>query len=257
MATQQRLPWAPPARQDVSALPLEIWGGYCLHHRLVGFWQERPSQAEMAACAAVELKRLGAREVQRDIGRMCQWHPETWSTDSVKEDVMGIVKGGELPDPAPEGLARVVCVDNYTKEDVETSFGKKDKEYFVFEHEQLNPNHENKPFLVIVRHTASIGPKSNLTKFLESWRGQKFSKEDRDKGFDCERVVGACAQVMIIHNHKDDGSVFANVESIMPLARGMEKLKPSGQYKRMKDRDAKDRNMAGTVPEPDEDELPF
>lgn len=232
-----------------------------MHHRLVAFWQERPSASELAACAGVELKRVGAWQMQRDLGRLCQWHPETFqtTTTNVTEDEMGIVKGGELPDPAPEGLARAVCVDNYTKKDVETAFGKVDKEYFVFEHEQLNPNNQNKPYIVVVRHTASIGPRANLTKFLEAWRGQKFSKEDRDKGFDCEKVVGACAQLLIVHNHKDDGTIFADVQSIMPLARGMEKLKPSGTYKRWKDRDDKGRAQAGTVAEApaEDDDLPF
>jgi len=209
----------------------------------------------MAACAAVDLKRIGAREVQRDIGRMCQWHPETFQVTQVKEDEMGVVKGGELPDPAPEGPARVVCVDNYTKRDVMTSFGKKDKECFVFEHEQLNPKNENKPFLAFKTFNASIGPKSDLTKFLESWRGQKFSKEDRDKGFDCEKVVGACAQVMIQHDHKDNGDVFANITSIMPLIKTQEKLKPSGTHKRRKDRDAE--GSRATQQDDPDDDLPF
>lgn len=223
----------------------------------MAFWQERPGADELAACAGVELKKVGAWQLQRDIGRLCQWHPELFTATRVTEDTMGVVKGGEERDPAPEGPARVVCVDNYTVEDVDTAFGKKTKEYFVFEHEQLNPRHENKPFLVVARFTNSIHPKSSLTKFLESWRGQKFSKEDRDKGFDCERVVGACAQVMIVHNHKDDGSVFANVESIMPLARGMEKLKPSGNYVRQKDRDPKAKAAAGTAHDDPDDDLPF
>lgn len=251
------MPWAPPAKRGPDpALPTEIWGGYCAHHQLVGFWQEKPGMADMLACAAVELKKIGAQQVQRDIGRMCQRHPEAWTTTRTEEP-MGVVKGADYPDPAPEGPARVVCVDNYTKEDVETSFGKKDKEYFVFEHEQLNPQNENKPYLVIVRHTASIGPNSNLTKFLESWRGQKFGKEDRDKGFDCERVVGACALVNILHNHKDNGDVFANVESIMALPKATEKLKPSGNYVRWKDRDAKGRQQAAAAAAQPDDDLPF
>lgn len=250
------MPWAPPAKRGPDpALPLEIWGGYCLHHQLVGFWQERPSPSAMAEFAAVELKRIDARQVQRDIGRMCQRHPETWTTSQPKEEPMGIVKGGELPDPAPEGPARVVCVDNYTRKDVVTSFGKKDKEYFVFEHEQLNPKNNNKPFLVFKAFNASIGPKAELTKFLEAWRGRKFSKEDRDKGFDCEVVVGACAQVMIQHDHKDDGTIFGNATTIMPLTKEQAKLKPSGTYQRKKDRDATGGQAA---PQEDvDDDLPF
>lgn len=167
---------------------------------------------------------------------------------------MGVVKGGEPIDPAPEGTYRAVCVDNYTKQKVATKYGEKDMEQFVFEIEELNPKNENRPYLVFARFTSSIGPKASLTDFLESWRGQKFTKEDRKAGFDCERVVGACCQVQIVHNHKDDGEVYANIKSIMPLARGMEKLKPSGKYERMKDRNGQ---AAAAASEPEDDDLPF
>lgn len=249
------MPWghSPGRASGTDSVPVEIYGGYCVHRALVGFWPDAPTPQQLRECAAVEVRRIGVREMQRDIGRLCQQHPETWSLAGPKEEEMGLVKGGEPIDPAPEGLHRAVCVDNYTREKVATKYGEKDMEQFVFEIEELNPKNENKPYLVFTRFTASIGPKSSLTQFLESWRGQKFTKEDRAKGFDCEKVVGACCQIQIVHNHKDDGDVYANINAIMPLAKGQEKLKPSGAYVRFKDRDGK----GAAAPADPDDDLPF
>lgn len=167
---------------------------------------------------------------------------------------MAIVKGSIPQEPAPEGTFRAVCVDEHDLGEIEGKFGKRQKVLLVWELEELNPKNENKPFLVFQRFGASIGRKSTLGKFLESWRGQKFTPEDMKNGFDLERVVGAPCQVQIAHNHTDDGSVYANIAAIMPIAKSMEKLKPHGSYVRMRDRN--DAAAATRGPDPDDD-LPF
>jgi hypothetical protein len=61
--------------------------------------------------------------------------------------------------------------------------------------------------------------------------------------------------VNVLHNHKDNGDVFANVESIMPLPKTTEKLKPTGNYVRYKDKDA--RGKAAVAAQDAGDDLPF
>jgi hypothetical protein len=66
----------------------------------------------------------------------------------------------------------------------------------------------------------SLHEKANLRKFLESWRGRAFTKEELD-GFDIFTVLGVVGQVQVIHNVGDDGQTYANVKAVMPLPKGM------------------------------------
>lgn len=245
---QQRLPWGRPS--PIPA-PFELHVALCAHNRLVGFWEGPPSPQQVKQAGGKRVRTMGAFEFQRELGRTCPFGCVDLTT---KGDPMGVVKETPQLDPHPDGPARVVCVDNYTRENVDTAFGKKTKEYFVFESEQVNPK-TGKPFLIIASFTNSLDSKSNLRKFLVSWRGKQFTSEEL-KGFDCEKVVGAPAFIHVLQNHKDDGSVYANIESIMPMPNGMDRIKPSGSYVRFKDRDkqpAQGATAGGGV----DDGLPF
>lgn len=219
---------------------------------MVGFWEEMPDRDELKASNAARVDRLGAFRFQRELSQMCPFGCIDHGA-AKGGDEMGVVKEGATINPAPDGPARAVCVDNYTKKDVDTRFGKLDKECFVFELEHVDPK-TGSAFLVFASHTASLSMKSNLRKFLISWRGKQFTPDEL-QGFDCEKVVGAPAFVQVLQNHKDDGSVYANIESIMPMPPGLEKLKPSGKYTRRKDRDAQGA-AAPHAGDPDDD-LPF
>lgn len=65
--------------------------------------------------------------------------------------------------------------------------------------------------------TASLNSKANLRKFLDTWRGRKFTEEEL-KGFDLKKVVGAECMLQIIHS--DDGK-WANIQAAMPLYKGV------------------------------------
>jgi hypothetical protein len=206
----------------------------------------------MATCGAVTLEHIGIGRFQKDLTHLCGAHyPPTES----KEAPVAIVKGSPPIEPAPEGTYRAVCVDEYELEPKQTKYGMRDRIRLVFELEELNPKAENKPYTVWATFGASIGTKSYLGKFLSAWRGQKFTPEDLKNGFDLEKVVGVSCQIQIVHSHADDGTVYGNVEAVMPLAKGMTKLAPSGHYTRMKDRDDKQAASAAH-PDPDDD-LPF
>lgn len=70
-------------------------------------------------------------------------------------------------------------------------------------------------------YTLSLDEKANLRKDLESWRGVPFT-QDELKGFDLEKLIGANCFLNFIH---EEGK--AKIKAITPLAKGMERIKPT------------------------------
>jgi len=98
--------------------------------------------------------------------------------------------------------------------------------------------------------------KSALRKDLESWRGKKFTR-DEEMGFDIERLIGVNCLLNITHNEVGDRT-YANIVSIMPLAKGMRPITVR-EYVRKVDRQPDPapllpRDEAGV---PTDDEIPF
>ena len=90
-------------------------------------------------------------------------------------------------------------------------------------------------FLVQRTFTANLGPKTNFAKTLTAWLGRPISKEEEDNGFDPETLVGLACLLSIVHSTSDDGTVWANVESVLALPEGTNAFKPAG-YTRKRDR---------------------
>jgi hypothetical protein len=83
------------------------------------------------------------------------------------------------------------------------------------------------PYMLRKEYTLSLGEKANLRKDLESWRGAPFTAEER-KGFNVYSIYGANCLLGVKHepDKRDNGKVYANVSAILPLPKGMEKIKP-------------------------------
>lgn len=163
--------------------------------------------------------------------------------------------------PAPEGQHVAVCVDVVDLGIVETTWKDQKKQVhkcrIVFEiGERMQ---DGRPFTVSQQFTASLGEKANLRKFLESWRGRAFTKDEL-AGFDTEQLIGAPAVVQVVHAEKGDRT-YANINSVMKLMKGLARLAPSGQYIRVKDRVEQAPNGGpvddGAPPVDDDDVLPF
>ena len=159
--------------------------------------------------------------------------------------------------PAPEGLHRAVCVDvwdTWTEErPAQWGGGLVDKTRLIWQIDEINPE-DGKPYGIAKKYTASLHEKANLRHDLESWRGRKFSEEEL-KGFDLDKVVGVCCQLQILHTTKKSVT-YANIQSIMPLAKGQDKIVPSKDYVRKKDRKAEPGMDAEPI-EDDDDSVPF
>ena len=164
---------------------------------------------------------------------------------------------------APEGLHAAVCVDVVDMPEQKDNFNPGetvDKVRLVWEIDEDHPKFDGN-FTVSGFYRKSLHPKSNLRKTLENWRGRAFTDEELTK-FDLDTLVGVPCQVQVIHS--DNG--YANVSAVVAAGKGA-KLKPSGHYVRVKDRDDSGTDEKGaanaTAKEytdnfaSDDDELPF
>jgi hypothetical protein len=81
---------------------------------------------------------------------------------------------------------------------------------------------DGRPFSISREYTATFGPKGNLRKMLEAWRGRPFTSEELG-GFSLENVLGKPCLIGVVHKPSKDGTkVYANVNSVMALPKGME-----------------------------------
>ena len=85
--------------------------------------------------------------------------------------------------------------------------------------------YNGKPYMLSKTYTLSLGEKSNLRHDLESWRGKPFTEEQIKQGFDIETLYGINCLVGVAHVTKAD-KTFANITSILPPIKGMEKMIP-------------------------------
>lgn len=160
-----------------------------------------------------------------------------------------IVKGTESTfTPAPAGTHNAVCVDVVDLGEQETAFGRKHRCRFVWEIDELRPEHGDR-FLVFATMNVSLHESSTMGALLRSWRGRDFTPDEL-KGFDVDNVIGAPCMITVVHNVGTNGNTYANVDATVPLPKGMGKLAPSGGYTRQKDRPdgTQDARSAGYTP---------
>ena len=136
--------------------------------------------------------------------------------------------------PAPEGLWTAICCDVFDRGIVETKYGPKVKIRISWQLEERNPK-TNKRFIVWRDFSPSLEEKSHLKPILEAWRGRKFTDVEREE-FDIEKLIGVCCQVQILHNAGDEGTLWANVQAVVPYPRDMVKLRIE-DYTRQIDRE--------------------
>ena len=152
--------------------------------------------------------------------------------------------------PCPEGLHHAVCVDVVDLGIVKSTFGDKHKVRLVWQIEEENTD-TSRRFEARKQFNLSLHEKATLRKDLESWRGRKFTNDEL-KGFDLEKLIGVNCQIQIVQDLSDDGSIWANIQAVVPAPKNVPKLVPL-DYTRQKDR-----ATAGTNGKPGgEDEVPF
>jgi hypothetical protein len=85
---------------------------------------------------------------------------------------------------------------------------------------------DGRPFSIHKQYSLKLHEKSVLRKDLESWRGKPFTAEEL-KGFDVSNLLGKICFIGVVHNEGKDGNTYANISSILKVAKGMEAPSPS------------------------------
>lgn len=156
--------------------------------------------------------------------------------------------------PAPEGLHQGVCCDVVDLGLQETPWGQKEQIRIVWAIDAQDE--QGRMILVVKKYTLSLNEKATLRHHLEAWRGRKFTGEEL-QGFDLEKLIGANCQVQVVHNLGDDGRTYGNVQAVVPIGKGMTKLRPPETYTRVKDRTNAPTNGAVAEEETHGEPVPF
>jgi hypothetical protein len=135
---------------------------------------------------------------------------------------------------APAGIHSAVCVDVQDLGLQTGAYGAKHKIRLVWQLDALDPEAGRRVEVARV-YTLSLSERAALRKDLERWRGRAFTDQELDLGFDLEKVIGANCQVLVSHSLGENGTLYANVDSLLPAAKGAPKLAPEA-FTRLKDR---------------------
>jgi len=78
-------------------------------------------------------------------------------------------------------------------------------------------------FIISKTFSASLDPKATLRKTLDGWRGRPFTEAELKK-FELGSVLGAYAQLGVIHSPSKDGTkTYVDLNSIAPLHKSIQK----------------------------------
>ncbi len=153
--------------------------------------------------------------------------------------IKGGTQGGGDFVPCPQGVHRGLCVDVVDRGWRETPWGMKPKVSLVWQTDA--EMEDGRRFIVSKMYTRSLHAKAGLRQDIESWFAKDLSDERIEKkGFDLELLLGQMCQLNVVHEARMRGSeqvVFANVQALMPLAKGQEKMEFDGEYTRQEDRE--------------------
>lgn len=147
---------------------------------------------------------------------------------------MPIVNAGgkNTPDPVPAGVHHAVCyaaIDLGTQDPGNPSYRPSRKVMLMWElpQELINTEQGQKPRVISSEYTMSIGKKATLRGVLESWRGKPFSAAELE-AFDLKNVLGANCQLNVVHKagKADPSRVYARIQSVVPLVKGMPPVRP-------------------------------
>jgi len=83
----------------------------------------------------------------------------------------------------------------------------------------FNEEKGEQPYVVSKEFTLSMNEKSNLRKFLESWRGKNFTEAEAEK-FDITALLDKACQLSIIHKTAKNGNTYAEISGVFALPKG-------------------------------------
>src|SRR6185503_13571365 len=135
-------------------------------------------------------------------------------------------------EPCPEYTGKAVCVDVTPLRKQQSQYGERDVFKIVFEVD-LQKEDGGRYAVWSRNFTPTLNEKAAFRKFIKGWLGRDLSATEL-KEFDTETLLGKPAQVVVVHETRDN-ELYANIAACTPLKNG-EPLKPSGKFVRAKDR---------------------
>lgn len=131
--------------------------------------------------------------------------------------------------PVPAGTYAARCYSMIHIGTVQESYQGEDKEVnkvritweLPTELKVFKEENGEQPYSVSKEFTLSMHEKSNLRKFLESWRGKGLTEEEA-KSFDITKLMGRPCLLSIIHKKNQQGNDYATISSVSTLPKGME-----------------------------------
>jgi len=139
------------------------------------------------------------------------------------------------PHPESDAPIKAVIVDITDLKKRTTQYGEKDEFRLVYETECKDEENDRRFCIWSRGYTPSLNEKAALRKDLKKIMGRELTSAELDE-FDVECLIGHGVKLIVQHEHKDD-KTYANISFIAPDKD--KPLKPSGKYKRIKDRDDK------------------
>lgn len=136
--------------------------------------------------------------------------------------IIGTRAKAKVP-PVEPGTYMAICVGVYDLGEQQTEFQGKtrysNQMMFTFELSgvTIEVDGERKPRQLSRRFNVSTSKKSNLRRFLTSWRGKAFTDEEI-RAFDTDTLLGRTAMLQIVH---DESGEYANIDGVMQIPRGM------------------------------------
>jgi len=140
------------------------------------------------------------------------------------------------PHPDSNGeYVKAVLVDITDLKKRVTQYGEKEEFRLVFETEVMDTENDRRFCIWSRGYTPSLNEKAALRKDLKRLMGRELTTAELSE-FDVESLIGFGVKLIIQHETKDDRT-YANISFMVP---DKEKaMKPSGKYKRIKDREDK------------------
>jgi len=77
-----------------------------------------------------------------------------------------------------------------------------------------------KPMIVSIEQTRSLGEKASLRKLLEQWRGQTFTSKEL-QAFSLKNLLGKPAMLTLIHKTSQQGRQYCAIAGASKLPKGM------------------------------------
>ena len=122
---------------------------------------------------------------------------------------MGMIIKKKQYELATEGLHNVTITRYEDLGQQETNYGVKDQVRIYFTC-QDQKDKEGNPVDVSMKVNKVINPKSSLGILLE-----KLGVDGSADEFDLDDIIGIKCQVVVEYNKKEDGRVFANIDSVI------------------------------------------